>query len=375
LSTALPVRETPYRGTPVEYWAEATLPEGETRTVLEQLFAVRRGDTFGLLGAIGADCAGAVAFLEPGLTPTAGLATAEPLDDRALAGAVAALPTHPLGADRDVRVSLGGLQAKLLVSMTTDGRWSRPAHGAPSTHIVKPDPAAYPGLVATEAFTLRLASRAGIDAAEGRMVDIGDRPALIVTRFDRVRDGTTVRRIHQEDACSALGIGPGSAQKYQSLAPASPTLARIAEVLSTHGTDVPAGLAALARAVTVRTAVGDTDGHARNYGFLHHGATVQLAPLYDAAPTFHFARTRQVGLWIGGQAMLTAITVRHLTDEFRSWGVPSRLAAQLGPATLERMRDVVSDAAADVPDVDAAVVDDVGRRILALLDGSVSPST
>ena len=53
----------------------------------------------------------------------------------------------------------------------------------------------------------------------------------------------------------------------------------------------------LARAVTVRTAVGDTDGHARNYGFLHQGAGIRLAPMYDTAPTYRFAATRR---WVSG---------------------------------------------------------------------------
>jgi serine/threonine-protein kinase HipA len=65
LSLPLPVASRPYRGDLVDYWIESLLPEGETRTVLEQYFRVRRGDGFGLLRAIGRDCAGAVAVLPP----------------------------------------------------------------------------------------------------------------------------------------------------------------------------------------------------------------------------------------------------------------------------------------------------------------------
>jgi hypothetical protein len=38
------------------------------------------------------------------------------------------LPNRPLGVDEDVRASLGGLQAKLLLTKTDDG-WARPIGG------------------------------------------------------------------------------------------------------------------------------------------------------------------------------------------------------------------------------------------------------
>jgi serine/threonine-protein kinase HipA len=60
LSVPLPVTRKAYRGELVDYWIEGLLPEGETRTVLERYFRVRRGDGFGLLAALGRDCAGAV---------------------------------------------------------------------------------------------------------------------------------------------------------------------------------------------------------------------------------------------------------------------------------------------------------------------------
>ena len=66
LSVALPVTKAPYRHVLKFPWAEGMLPEGETRTVLERLFRVRRGNTFALLESIGRDCAGAVSFLGPG---------------------------------------------------------------------------------------------------------------------------------------------------------------------------------------------------------------------------------------------------------------------------------------------------------------------
>ena len=43
------------------------------------------------------------------------------------------MPRRPLGASQDLRVSLPGMQDKLLLARTPDGRWGRPVDGAPST--------------------------------------------------------------------------------------------------------------------------------------------------------------------------------------------------------------------------------------------------
>jgi HipA-like protein len=68
LCVPLPVSSRRFKGDLVDRWIESLLPEGETRTVLEQYFRVRRGDGFTLLAALGRDCAGAVTVLSPAKT-------------------------------------------------------------------------------------------------------------------------------------------------------------------------------------------------------------------------------------------------------------------------------------------------------------------
>jgi serine/threonine-protein kinase HipA len=212
VSVTLPVRTKPYRGQAAEAWAEGLLPEGETRTTLERLFRVRRGDTFGLLRMLGRDCAGAVAFTEVG-ERYAQPHESVPLSADEVEAAIGDLATHPLGAGEEVRVSLGGLQSKLL--LVRDGaRWARPLGGRPSTHILKPEPAAFPGLAAAEAFSQRAAATAGIVAARVELARYGGRDVLVVERFDREPGPQgAIGRVHQEDGCQALGIAPDD--KYQ----------------------------------------------------------------------------------------------------------------------------------------------------------------
>jgi len=367
LSIALPARPR-HKGQVVTRWVESMLPEGETRTSLEDRFGVHRGDSFGLLQAIGADCAGAVSFLAPTEAPINRLVAAQPLTAADIAMAVKDLPRHPLGANEHVRVSLGGMQAKLLLTQVQDGAWARPADGTPSTHIAKPDPLASPGLVVDEAFSLALASAANFPVTDFELrTDWGERPVLVLTRFDRLVHEGVVTRIHQEDGSAALGLDPTGRSKYQSQDLNSPTLQKIATLLRRHGRRWITDFAALAQDMILRIAVGDTDGHARNYGFLHVGDAVEMAPIYDVAPTSLHVAGRQVGLWIAGQSYLAHVTAEHLAAEVQSWGVPSSAARELVETSLEKLAAAVPDAVERVPQVSEETVSAIAGRIHRLL--------
>jgi serine/threonine-protein kinase HipA len=353
LTVPLPVSGRRYKGELVDYWIESLLPEGETRTVLEQYFRVRRGDGFALLTAIGRDCAGAVAVTPAG-EPVTAAGELRPLTPDEVGEAVAALRQHPLGVDEDVRVSLGGLQSKLLL-VQADGGWARPVGGMPSTHILKPDPPEFPGLVASEAFALRAAALAGLDAAEARLDVFGGRTVLLVTRFDRsLKDGKLVR-LHQEDGCQALGIAPSGPGKYQATEDAA-FYRRLATLLTTHAGDRADQLRRLGAMLTFTVAIGNTDAHLRNHAFLHGAGTLALSPVYDAAPTAEFAGTRHLALWIGGQSLLAVVTRRHLLHELASWGMLPDDAADVIDSTLGSLADAYDEAAGLIPEVSPAIV-------------------
>jgi serine/threonine-protein kinase HipA len=64
-----------------------------------------------------------------------------------------------------VRISLAGLQEKLLLTRLPDGAWGSPVDGTPSTHILKPAIARYPNTVQNEAFGMRVAKHLGLSVA------------------------------------------------------------------------------------------------------------------------------------------------------------------------------------------------------------------
>jgi serine/threonine-protein kinase HipA len=306
-----------------------------------------------------------VAILPPGEDLTGDSSALQPLTSAEVAHAVGALRQHPLGVDHDVRVSLGGLQSKLLL-VQVDGGWARPVSGTPSTHILKPDPPEFPGLVVSEAFAQRVAALAGLDAAEVRLETFGDRLVLVVTRFDREHQGGRLVRRHQEDGSQALGTNPSGPAKYQA-SDGRVSYQRLAAVLAAHASDQSDQFRRLGAMVTFTVAIGNTDAHLRNHSFVHGTGTLSLAPVYDAAPTVQFAGARDLALWVGGQAMLEVVTRGHIVRELVSWGMEPDAAAEVVSSTLERTGDALNKAAQLTPEVPRSVVEACEARVDRLL--------
>ena len=302
-------------------WFDGLLPEGDRRVRLAARFGLRSEDTFGLLAEIGWECAGAVAVLPDGRSPTSG--RYEPIDDAGVAERLDALPSIDLDPDDAIRMSLGGAQDKLLLARIAQ-RWALPIDGAPSTHILKPEPDLWPGLAAAEAWALRVASAATPASAAVLSTELGARPVIVVTRYDRARSerehlGDRIVRIHQEDLCQALGLPVGI--KYARPGRAEdPSLARLARILVERAVDPPAELIRLLQQVAASVALRNADSRAKNLSLLHQGNAVRLAPLYDVAPTLAFVpRQTPLGLSIGGKFKLTEIGGEHLVAEATAW--------------------------------------------------------
>lgn len=141
------------------------LPEGAERDALARRLGYSTGNDFGLLGAVGGDCASAIT-LRPDSAAQPTLRPLRRLDPLELDAELRALPQRALGADpaQGVRLSLASAQPKLPVVIDPDGVALPRDSATPSTHILKPEPARFPGLVANEAFCMRLARAASLQA-------------------------------------------------------------------------------------------------------------------------------------------------------------------------------------------------------------------
>lgn len=313
---------------PVSAFLEGLLPEGNLRSHVASVSRVAVNDKMALLRQVGAECAGAVQFLPAGVEPSTG--HVRPLTQGEVDGMVEDLPTYHLPEGAALHASLAGIQDKVLLTSLPGGGWGWPEDGAPSTHLIKPEPApgsALEHLIQVEDWAMRVAAKAGVEVAATNLAVFGDRPAIVVERYDRTRAGA---RLHQEDFCQALGLDPLA--KYESTQEAEAygesRLKRLVDLASVRSLDPDGFRRKLLRLITFNVIIGNGDAHSKNYSILlGRSGEVNLAPLYDAAPVmFLAARYRGTGQLINGRTRIMTVGIDDLVAEGSRWGMSTRRA-------------------------------------------------
>jgi serine/threonine-protein kinase HipA len=363
LSISLPVSSRRYTQGIVRPFLDGLLPEGESRKTIARDVHVPERDTYGLIRALGRECAGAVVIqpTEDPAPPTPTTTTAEPLSPDEIDALVRDLKSAPLGVGGRVRISLAGVQEKLVLTRMPDGSWGRPVDGTPSTHILKPEVAAFPDTVENEAFCMRVAKHLGLDAASVETTKIGGRKLIVVERYDRVvaADGT-VRRIHQEDFCQATGVAPET--KYEE--DGGPSLLRIAGIL--RDVAAPDSLERLLEAVTVNALIGNGDAHAKNFSLLHpEDGALTLTPLYDLTCTLYYTDDR-LAMYIDNIHRTNRLTVERIVNEAVRWGMSRDRATEVVVNLLERAPGALSLAREQTEGVPAELVATVKAQLKQL---------
>ncbi|MBC7462478.1 MAG: HipA domain-containing protein [Thermoleophilia bacterium] len=357
VSVAMPVRRAPYRGDVVAAFFDGLLPEGEARRMLAHDFDVDTDDAYGMLERIGRDCAGALEVLTATATPTDVAGAPELLTDAQVAARLAALRSVPLGIDERVRVSLPGVQEKLVLSSTPEG-WALPLDGRPSTHILKPAHPFLPRTVVNEAFCLAIARHAGVSVAAAQLHDFGAGPVLVIERFDRT-PSPLVRRIHQEDLCQATGTS--TRHKYEALG--GPSLQRVAQLLQlwTRG---EASLRRLLDIAVLNVALGNADAHAKNLSIAYDAdGRIELAPAYDLMCTRAYEQVETTaGMFVNDVQQIDQVSREDLIAEGASWGLDAASVAEQVDALLQRLPAAVVAASSELA-VPTDIHDVVARRV------------
>ncbi|MDO9172820.1 MAG: type II toxin-antitoxin system HipA family toxin [bacterium] len=314
ISLSLPLQPEAFDGDVARSWFANLLPEGDIRGHVARRLGVSERNDFALLNGIGGDCAGALRILpEHAAGAQAGKLIPLPWDE--LEETIAATPRPSLLAlvmqDRELRLSLAGAQDKLPVHFA-DGRLSLPSGNRASTHLLKIASGGFPDLVQNELFCLTLARGVGLDVPPAQMAATAT-PILIVERYDRRTDADgTVRRLHQEDFCQALGLPPD--MKYEN--EGGPSLAAMFEVLARGSRSPLPDKRELLKWVLFNYVIGNADAHAKNVSLLHGDLDddrgPHLAPFYDLVCTeVYGGLARRQAQKIGGEYRTGSIGGRH----------------------------------------------------------------
>jgi serine/threonine-protein kinase HipA len=366
LSLSLPVRPQRYTQGTVRPYLDGLLPEGDARKAIARDVHVAERDTYGLIRALGRDCAGAIVIQPEGdpPPPTPTTTSAEPLSDSELEALVRDLRSAPLGAGGRVRVSLAGVQEKLVLTRMTDGSWGRPVDGTPSTHILKPEIVSFPDTVENEALCMRIAQHLGLSVAAIDTTEIAGRKLIVVERYDRrvFADGS-VERIHQEDLCQATGVPPEA--KYQE--DGGPSLRRIADILAAVA--APGSLERLLQAVTVNCLVGNGDAHAKNFSLLHHPTgALTLAPLYDLMCTQWYGDDR-LAMYVDDVHRTDRVTTDRIVNEATRWGMPLDRAATIVNELVDAAPAAISAALDETSGVPDELISTIEGQLVRLRSG------
>ena len=270
----------------------------------------------------------------------------DPLTEQDIAERLVGLATDASGWG--VRVgagefSLAGSQARLALHHGPGG-WAVPTGAMPTTHIIKPAIAALPDQDINEHLTMRTASLVGLRVPTTSVVRFAGQRALVVERYDRARIGDEWYRVHQEDACQALGMSP--ARRYE--ADGGPGPADIVGLLRREvaGPDYGGDALLFLEALGFNWLVGGTDAHAKNYSVLLDGSQVRLAPLYDLNSFLPYP-----GGWPARLSM--AVGPGHFaaaagtSGDWQWLARRAELGADLGLQRLRSMAAVLPDAALD----------------------------
>lgn len=270
---------------PVQWYFDNLLPEELLRKAVAKEAGIKDPeDAFALLTYLGAESAGSLTLLPPGV-PLPDDFTLSELTNESLSQRIRGLPRQTLSKRAPKRMSMAGAQHKMLVVAKGTALYE-PVGATPSTHILKPDhpdTSTYPASVFNEYLTMRLAKAARLNVPLVDMRYVPE-PVYIIERFDRVVDKKSlrakdrlaapkVRRLHIIDACQLLN-------KDRTFKHSGATLEALSQVID-RTTNKLATRNELFRWLVFNILVGNDDCHLKNLSFHVHPDGIWLAPHYD----------------------------------------------------------------------------------------------
>lgn len=317
LSVSMPRTDALHHGQIPHAWLWGLLPDNEDvlqRWATDYDASISSPVSF-LATEIGLDCAGAVQFYRSDHgVPSDRDSGVHWLEMHELEERIRDLRTDAtswLGQHTTGQFSLAGIQSKTALQWNADAEhWGVPRGDEPSTHIFKPSIPDLADQHINEHLCLVAARSLGLVAANTDIAAFGEEEALVVERFDRIREpGGAWARVHQEDLCQALGVHPK--QKYEHMGGPSAGITAAAIRNAVGPTVAQREILRFVDALIFNWIISGTDAHAKNYGLLHREAQTRLAPLYDISSFLPYDDSRghklKLAMKIGGEYKIKRI--------------------------------------------------------------------
>lgn len=347
LSLNFPPREPTYRGPELTALFRNLLPGGSIRRQLCQRLGVSEGNDFGLLGALGGDCPGALTLTPPAEQVRARASSVRLFSEQELRHVIAALPHQPLLADVEgARFCLPGERYKFPVRVEKD-KLGVALGDIFSSHVVKPGRPDLRESVMNEAFCLELARASGLPAVDAS-VRHGAVTVLLVARIDRKQRDGVWTAVHMEDLCQLQGVPPECNFEREGGLSFTDCIDAIRRYSCVPAVDVRA----LLRWMMLCYFIGDGAGHAKQLAIVHRETGPRLAPFFGLMSTHVYPElNRRLAMRIGG-------------EDRPDWLLPARWRAAARDAGIRAsyVLELLRDMALELPPLAGSIAEDFHRR-------------
>lgn len=318
LSISMPLSKKEYSQKECLPFFSGLLPEGDVKRRVSDFLHVSESSTLKLLQELGGECAGMISILPENKNCSVQKSYAfnnenyELLDDETLYGFIKNINVRPLlKAKKELRLSLAGAQEKLPL-VYFDKKYYLPKSDAPSTHIVKPSGDGELSTLSINEFVcMKLAQSCGLNVPNVELKTINNTTFLLEERYDRIVNKKSIKRLHQEDFCQALGIM--SDRKYQN--DNGPDIAKIYSLIQKECTIPLLDTKEILKYVIFNFIIGNCDAHGKNYSLLYEKGSSKLSPIYDAICTLVYpSLTKKMSMKIGKHYEILKVTKQDFVE-------------------------------------------------------------
>ncbi|WP_448215709.1 type II toxin-antitoxin system HipA family toxin [Endozoicomonas sp. 2B-B] len=323
------------------------LPEGSLRELIAQGLKVHIDNEFQIFSYLGEDLPGAIIAtpLEPEHVPDDVVS----LISRGQYRNAKVVKFEKL--ERENKFSLAGVQMKFSME-EKDGRYNLCKSGVLGDWIIKTPSTKYRDVPVNEYSAMTLASIAGIDIPEIKLVDMGqldnlpqinlpeESLAFAIKRFDRKKS----RRVHMEDFAQVLVKYPH--EKYRTA-----NYEQIARVLYEFSGDALTDVQQFARRLLVNILLANGDAHLKNWSLLYEDkVTPRLSPAYDIVTTnVYIDGERNFALNLGKTKDWYAVSFSNFKVWSEKSGIPWRAVRPHLEDVMYRARTLWHSAIKELP--------------------------